>query len=71
MVVSGDAVAAKNCSIYEKPRSNEEAAEFLRELSGSKFQFVTSLAVMNSKTGKMLDPNVYREVRGVELCRGI
>lgn len=52
MVVSGDAVAAKNGRIFEKPRSLEEAAQFLRELSGSEFQFVTSLAVMNSNTGK-------------------
>lgn len=54
VIVSGDAVAAKNGRIYEKPRSLEEAAEFLRELSGSQFQFVTSLAVMNAGTGKML-----------------
>lgn len=54
VVVSGDAVAAKNSGIYEKPRSLEEAAKFLRELSGSEFQFVTSLAVMNSNTGKIL-----------------
>ena len=54
VVVSGDAVAARNGRIYEKPRSVEEAAQFLRELSGSEFQFVTSLAVMNADTGKML-----------------
>lgn len=54
VVVSGDAVAAKNSGVYEKPSSVEEAARFLRELSGSEFQFVTSLAVMNSNTGKML-----------------
>ena len=54
VVVSGDAVAAKNGRIYEKPRDIEEAAEFLRELSGSEFQFVTALAVMNSQTQKML-----------------
>lgn len=54
VVVSGDAVAAKNGRIYEKPRSTEEAAQFLRELSGGEFQFVTSLAVLNSRTKKML-----------------
>jgi septum formation protein len=54
VVVSGDAVAARNGRTYEKPRSLEEAAEFLRELSGREFQFITSLAVMNSRTGKML-----------------
>jgi septum formation protein len=54
VVVSGDAVVAKNGKIFEKPRSNEEAAEFLRELSGSAFQFVTSLTVVRSDTRRML-----------------
>ena len=54
MIVSGDAVAAKGCRIFEKPHSQEEAAEFLRDLSGSHFQFVTSIAVLNAQTKKML-----------------
>jgi septum formation protein len=54
VVVSGDAVVAKDSKIFEKPRSNEEAVEFLRELSGSAFQFVTSLTVLRSDTGRML-----------------
>lgn len=62
VVVSGDAVAAKNGKLYEKPRSVEEAAQFLRELSGSEFQFVTALVVFHAKTQKMLSavetPNI-------------
>jgi septum formation protein len=55
VVVSGDdAVVSKGDRIYEKPRSTGEAAQFLRELSGSEFQFVTALAVIHSQTGKML-----------------
>jgi septum formation protein len=54
VVISGDAVVSKGNRIYEKPRSMEEAAQFLRELSGSKFQFVTALAVVHSPTGRML-----------------
>jgi septum formation protein len=54
VIVAGDAVAAKGKRIFEKPRDKEEAAEFLRELSGGEFQFVTSLAVLNSQTGRML-----------------
>ena len=54
VVVSGDAVVTKNGTIYEKPRSKEEAAQFLRELSGSEFQFVTALAVFHAQTKKML-----------------
>lgn len=54
VIVSGDAVASKNGRIYEKPRHLDEAAQFLRELSGSTFQFVTSLAVLHSQSRKML-----------------
>jgi septum formation protein len=53
-IVAGDAVVAKDGRIFEKPRDTEEAARFLRELSGSMFEFVTSLAVLNSRTGRML-----------------
>jgi septum formation protein len=54
VIVAGDAVVAKGSRIYEKPIDNDEAAQFLRELSGSEFQFVTSLVVLNASTGKML-----------------
>jgi septum formation protein len=54
VVVSGDAVVAKDGKIFENPRSNDEAVEFLRELSGSTFQFVTSLTVIRSDTRRML-----------------
>jgi septum formation protein len=54
LIVSGDAVAAKGKKIYEKPRDKEEAAKFLREFSGSKFSFVTAIAVLNTKTRRML-----------------
>lgn len=54
VVVSGDAVVAKGGKILEKPRGNDEATEFLRELSGSAFQFVTSLTVIRSDTRRML-----------------
>lgn len=54
VVVSGDAVASKDGRIYEKPGSIDEAAQFLRELSGSEFQFVTALAVLHSQTRRIL-----------------
>lgn len=54
VVVSGDAVVAKDGKILEKPRVNDEAVEFLSELSGSTFQFVTSLTVIRSDTRRML-----------------
>ena len=54
VVVAGDAVVCKGDRVYEKPRNIAEAAQFLSELSASEFQFVTSLAVFHSRTGKML-----------------
>ena len=54
VIVSGDAVAANGRKIFEKPRTKEEAASFLREFSGSEFQFVTSIAVLNAQTRRML-----------------
>jgi MAF protein len=54
VIVSGDAVAAKGARIFEKPASLEEGAEFLRELSGGTFRFVTSLAVLNAPTRHLL-----------------
>jgi len=54
LIVSGDAVAALRGRIFEKPRDWNEAAGFLRELSGNEFQFVTSLAVLRTGSGKIL-----------------
>ena len=54
VVVSGDAVVSKDGRIYEKPGSLDEAAQFLRELSGSEFQFVTAIAVIHSQTRRIL-----------------
>jgi septum formation protein len=63
VVVSGDAVVAKNGKIFEKPRSIGEAVEFLRELSGSAFQFVTSLTVIHSDTKRMLSTVEISEIK--------
>jgi septum formation protein len=54
IIISGDAVAAQGPRIFEKPRTRGEAGEFLREFSGSTFQFVTSIAVINAQTRRML-----------------
>lgn len=54
IIVAGDAVVSKAGNIYEKPRDETEATQFLKELSGGELQFVTSLAVLNAPGGKML-----------------
>jgi septum formation protein len=63
VVVSGDAVVSKEGKIFEKPRGNEEAVQFLRELSGSTFQFVTSLTVIRADTRRMLSTVETSEIR--------
>jgi septum formation protein len=63
VVVSGDAVVAKDGKILEKPRDIDEAVEFLGELSGSAFRFVTSLAVIRSDTKGMLSTVETSEIR--------
>jgi septum formation protein len=67
VVISGDAVVVKDGKILEKPRGHDEAAAFLRELSGSAFQFVTSLAVIRSDTRRMLATVETSEIRFREL----
>jgi MAF protein len=54
VIVAGDAVVSRNGAIYEKPRDLIEASRFLTEFSGGELEFVTSLAVLRSDTGKML-----------------
>jgi MAF protein len=63
VVVAGDAVVAKDARIFEKPRDIEEAVEFLHELSGSAFRFVTSLVVIRTDTRKMLSAVETSELR--------
>ena len=63
VIVAGDAVVVKDGAIFEKPRSLEEAVEFLGELSGSAFQFVTSLVVLRADTSKMLSTVESSEIR--------
>jgi septum formation protein len=63
IVISGDTVVAKGGKILEKPRTIDEAVEFLSELSGSAFQFVTSLTVIRSDTRKLLSTVETSEIR--------
>jgi septum formation protein len=82
-VVSGDTVVAKDTKLFEKLRSNDEAVEFLRELSDSASKFVTSLTVLRSDTGRMpsavetseikfrrLEDRELRPISGFALCGG-
>ena len=63
VVISGDAVVAKNGAIHEKPRDRAEAVSFLKDLSGSAFRFVTALAVLRSAPQKLLSTVEVSEIR--------
>ena len=63
VIVSGDAVVAKDGAIYEKPRDKPEAKTFLAELSASQFKFVTGLAVIRSDTRRMVSIAEVSEIR--------
>jgi septum formation protein len=54
VIVAGDAVVWKSGRIYEKPVDKIEAVEFLREFSGKTVDFVTTVAVLNSASQKLL-----------------
>jgi len=54
LIIAGDAVAVQGNRIFEKPRDKNEATEFLEQFSGNHFQFVTSIAVLNEQTNRMV-----------------
>lgn len=54
IVISGDAVVARDGRLYEKPGDLDEALAFLRDFSGTSFHFITSLAIIRTGDGKML-----------------
>jgi septum formation protein len=67
VVVAGDAVVEKGGRIFEKPVNHTHAMEFLHELSGSAFKFVTSLVVIRSDTRKVLSTVETSTIRFREL----
>ena len=54
IVISGDLFVVFNNKIYEKPKNKEEAFEMLKSFSGKELNSVSSVAVYNSKTKKLV-----------------
>jgi MAF protein len=67
VVVAGDAVVSKDGRIFEKPVNVTHALEFLHDLSGSAFKFVTSLVVIRTDNHKMLSTVEISTIRFREL----
>jgi len=61
---------AKNGRIFEKPRHFTEAMQFLGELSGSSFRFITSLVALRVETQKMLSTVETSEIKFRPLIEG-
>jgi len=54
LIVAGDAVAAMNGRIYEKPADQQEAFRFLKSFSENTVEFVSGVAVLNVANGKLV-----------------
>ncbi|MBQ9631172.1 MAG: septum formation protein Maf [Treponema sp.] len=52
-ILGADTIVIHRNSIYGKPKSAEEALEFLKAFSGSKHIVKTAIALYNGKTGKI------------------
>ncbi len=52
MVIGADTVVVLDGKILEKPHDSEDAKGMLRKLSNREHQVVTSIALINSKTGE-------------------
>ncbi len=53
LIIASDQVALLNSRILGKPGNHERAVEQLREASGQRVQFFTSLALLNSESNKL------------------
>lgn len=52
IVIGSDTMVIKNGKIYGKPKDEEDAFKILKELSGTKHQVITGLAVLVERQGK-------------------
>ena len=60
IIIGGDLFVFFNGKAFGKPGSKEKAIEMLKEYSGNTVEVISSIAVFNSKTNKMLI--------GTEIC---
>lgn len=54
IIIAGDLFVVFKNKIYEKPKNKKEAFQMLKSFSNNKLEIVTSVAVYNSKTKKLL-----------------
>ena len=70
LIISSDTIGLLNERVFEKPRSEAQAFEMLRSLSGSTHQIITSFSIiyMDSRSAKNLhSENVVTEVTFTDL----
>ncbi|MCI5727618.1 MAG: Maf-like protein [Clostridium sp.] len=62
IIISADTVVSINDKILGKPKDEKEAYEMLKLLSGNMHRVYTGIAVINMKTGKILNDSEMTEV---------
>jgi septum formation protein len=67
MVIGSDTVVASEGKILGKPKTQEEAKEMLRALSGKVHEVFTGVTILVRKEGKTYR-NTFHERTGVEFC---
>jgi len=67
IIIAADLFVVMNHKIYEKPKSEQEAFDMLKSFSGKESEIIAGLAVLNSKTKKMLSTSSTCNVKFREL----
>lgn len=62
VIISADTVVVLDGKILGKPHSKQEAREMISSLSGKTHEVITSIAMINTKTGKTLVKSTSTEV---------
>jgi septum formation protein len=62
LIISADTIVVLKNRIFGKPRSNKEAAEMLKSLSGRAHTVITGYTIMDAETGKKLSRTVESKV---------
>ena len=72
IIVASDLFVVYKNQVFEKPHQEEKAKEMLKTLSGNTFEIITGLAVLNTKTNKILSTTeickvIFRDLSDYEI----
>ena len=55
IVIGFDSVGLFNDTVFEKPKSKEDACQRLKDLSGNSHEFFTGIHIINLENGRVSD----------------